>query len=256
MVLQCQLVVDDDSKVNDGWLALQCGWAKSNWIGIHLGKLLPCTHLDELGFVGIQLPPIRCHPYLDPSLCITCRTHAFIPSKLVYCNNLLAGISDTLIRQLQSVLHVAVWSEVRSYLRNHPWPASLAVCSTPNRLQDRSSGLHVLAHCTRRLLPIYLMEMVLYPCHTFSGGVCFVHLFTEILLCRGQIVFGWVLENSRVLRLSPHSETFFQLTWKLQIKLSSYLKNCLTHIWSEKLRYNITISTIRSILYILDYAAV
>ena len=42
-------------------------------------------------------------------LCITYRTRASIPSKLVYCNNLLAGISDTLIRQLQSVLHVAVW---------------------------------------------------------------------------------------------------------------------------------------------------
>ena len=74
-------------------------------------------------------------------------------------------------------------SEVRSYLRNHQWPASLAVCSTPYRLQVRSSGLHVLAHCTMRLLPIYLMEMVLYPCHTFPLGVCFVHLFTEILLC-------------------------------------------------------------------------
>ena len=67
MVLQCQLVVDDDSKVNDGWLALQCGWAKSNWTGIHLGKLLSCTmyHPDELGFDGIQLPLVRCHPSLD-----------------------------------------------------------------------------------------------------------------------------------------------------------------------------------------------
>ena len=33
--------------------------------------------------------------------------HAFILSRLDYCNSLLAGISDTLIRQLQSVLHVA-----------------------------------------------------------------------------------------------------------------------------------------------------
>ena len=37
----------------------------SNWTGIHLGKLLPCTHPDELGFVGNQLPPVRCHPSLD-----------------------------------------------------------------------------------------------------------------------------------------------------------------------------------------------
>ena len=49
----------------------------------------------------------------------------------------------------------------------------------------------------------------------------------------GQIVFGWVLETSRV--LGPYSGTFFQLTWKVQIKLSTYWKNCLKHIWSEKL---------------------
>ena len=136
--------------------------------------------------------------------------HAFIPSRLVYCNNLLAGISDTLIRQLQSVLHVAarLWSTILS-------PKSSVTSFTgclfdTESTSSRSSGLHVLAHCTTRLLPIYLMEMVLYPCHTFPGGVCFVHLFTRILLCRGQIVFGWVLETSRV--LGPHSGTFFQLT--------------------------------------------
>ena len=53
-----------------------------------------------------------------------------------------------------------------------------------------------------------------YPCHTFPDGVCFVHLLTEMLSCRGQRVFGWVLEVSRA--LDPHSGTVFQLTWKLQ----------------------------------------
>ena len=65
VVLQCQLAVDGDSKVIDGWLASQCGQTKSNWTWVHLGKLLPCTHPDELGFVEIQLQPVQCHPSLD-----------------------------------------------------------------------------------------------------------------------------------------------------------------------------------------------
>ena len=53
-----------------------------------------------------------------------------------------------------------------------------------------------------------------YPSHTFPDGVCFVHQPTEMLSCRGQRVFGWVLEVSRA--LDPHSGTVFQLTWMLQ----------------------------------------
>ena len=99
-------------------------------------------------------------------------------------------------------------SEVRSYLRK-------SVTSFPGCLFDTesTSSLEFWSACACTLhneAPPFLMEMVLYPCHIFPGGVCFVHLFTEILLCRGQIVFGWVLETSRV--LGPHSGTFFQLT--------------------------------------------
>ena len=66
--------------------------------------------------------------------------------------------------------------------------------------------------CTIWLLPTWWRWY--YPCHTFPDGVCFVHLLTEMLSCRGQRVFGWVLEVSRV--LDPHSGTVFPLTWKLQ----------------------------------------
>ena len=123
-------------------------------------------------------------------------------------------------------------SEVRSDLRNHPRQASLAV----RQRIDSSWEFWSASACTMHNgAPLNLMEMALYPCHTFPGYVCFVHLLTEILLCRGQIVFGWVLEVSRV--LGPHSETVFQLTWKLQIKLSMYMKNCLKHFCLKSLQH-------------------
>ena len=95
------------------------------------------------------------------------------------------------------------------------------------------------------------MEIWCYTRVTHSRSAYASFICSRRFCCAdGQIVFGWVLKTSRV--LGPHSGTFFQLTWKLQIKLSTYLKNCLTHIWSEKLTTLLPpISTIRSILYIL-----
>jgi hypothetical protein len=137
----------------------------------------------------------------------------------MYVNHLRlsAGKLKLLLTYLLTYLHrlpipasSAPYRASSTFIRCQHASGESACATIMNRLQVRSSGLHVLAHCTMRFLPIYLMEIVLYPCHTFPGGVCSVHLFTEILLCRGQIVFGWVLETSRV--LGPHSGTFFQLT--------------------------------------------
>ena len=59
MVLLCQLAVEGDSKVIDGWLASQCGWTKTNWTWVCLGKLLPCTHPDELGLSGFSFSRLK-----------------------------------------------------------------------------------------------------------------------------------------------------------------------------------------------------
>ena len=166
--------------------------------------------------------------------------HAFISSRLDYCNSLLAGISDTLIWQLQSVLRVA--ARLGSTIRS---PKSSATSFTGCLLDSESTSnweFWSTSVSTMRLLLIWWRWC--YPCTShIPSGICFVHLLTEVLLCQGQRVFSWVLEVSRV--LGPHSTTVFQLTWKLQIKLSMYLINCLKHICFEKL--TTLLSTIKSI---------
>ena len=152
-----------------------------NWTGIHLGKLLPCTHPDELGFVGIQLPPVRCHPSLDPSLCASLVRHMHSFQTSWFTATICLQASQTPSFGSYSQCCMSLYdSEVRSYFWNHPWPASMAVCSTPNRLQVRNSGLHVLAHCTMGLLPILSDGYGAIPVSHNSGGVCFVHLQDSI----------------------------------------------------------------------------
>jgi hypothetical protein len=92
--------------------------------------------------------------------------HAFISSRLDYCNSLLAGISDTLIRQLQSVLRVAARLVTR---RRKYDPISEIIRDKLHWLPVRQRidfKLGVLVYkCLHNLAPPYLMEMVLPVSH-------------------------------------------------------------------------------------------
>ena len=77
--------------------------------------------------------------------------HAFIASRLDYCNSLIARMH---LRHSHSAATISVAcrcqthyekTEVRSNLRNHPRQASLFACSTTDRLQVGCSGLQVPA---------------------------------------------------------------------------------------------------------------
>ena len=78
-------------------------------LGVHIDSQLTMrTHVQRIcqsSFYPLrQLPSIR--PSLSETSC-SALVHAFITSRLDYCNSLLAGIGDGLIAQLQSVMRVA-----------------------------------------------------------------------------------------------------------------------------------------------------
>ena len=87
--------------------------------------------------------------------------HAFISSRLDYGNSLLAGISDTLIRQLQSVLRVAARLVTR---RRKYDPISETIRDRlhwPPVRQRIEFKLGVLIYkCLHNETPTYLMAMV------------------------------------------------------------------------------------------------
>ena len=69
-----------------------------------------------------------------------CVVHAFVSSRLDYCNSLFAGVSDELVNRLQSVLR----SAARLVLRKRKWPTwtfTLASHSSKNPVQARIIGL-------------------------------------------------------------------------------------------------------------------
>ena len=119
-------------------------------LGIHLdGQLTMKVHVQRIcqtSFYQLrQLWSVRCS--LSVRTC-TALLHAFVTSRLDYCNSLLAGIRDDLIDQLQTVMQVAARPgpqevQVRSNLGWHSWSSALAPHPFKNRLQAGSSRLQV-----------------------------------------------------------------------------------------------------------------
>ena len=143
----------------------------------------------------------------------TSLVHAFISSRLDYCNSLLAGISDTLIRQLQSVLSVAARFVTR---RRKYDPISEIIRDKLHWLPVRQRidfKLGVLIYkCLHNLAPPYLMEMV--PVSHISGRRMFrASAHGDVIVPRTESSWlgsrGWVLEVARA--LDSHSGTVFQL---------------------------------------------
>ena len=91
----------------------------------------------------------------------TALVHAFVTSRLDYCNSLLAGISDSLLLQLQSVLRVAArlvmrkgkFDPISDDIRDH-----LHWLPIPQRVQFKL-GLLVYK-CLHGGAPPYLAEML------------------------------------------------------------------------------------------------
>ena len=91
----------------------------------------------------------------------TALVHAFVTSRLDYCNSLLARIGDGLIAQLQSVMHVAARLVLR---RSNFDPISVDIWDRLHRLLIRSRidfklGLLVYK-CLHGFASAYLAEML------------------------------------------------------------------------------------------------
>ena len=131
---------------------------------------------------------------LSTDVCVML-VHAFVPSRLDYCNSLLAGVSDELVNRLQSVLR----SAARLVLRKRKFdPVS-------NDLRERLHWLPIrqriqyklgllVYKCLHGLAPSYLSDMLAlvssdpYSCRLRSAA-------------HGDLTVPW----TRTVRMGPRS---------------------------------------------------
>ena len=137
-------------------------------LGVHLDNQLTMkVHVQRISQTSFyqlrQFRSVRCS--LSVNAC-TALVHAFVTSRLDYCNSLLAGIGDGLIDQLQTVMRVAA----RLVLRKRFDPISADIRDRlhwlpmfENRLQAGSSRLQV----SPWYAPIYLF---IYLFHNISNA--------------------------------------------------------------------------------------
>ena len=165
--------------------------------------------------------------------------HAFISSRLDYCNSLLAGISDTLIRQLQSVLRVAA----RLVTRRRKYDPNSEI--TRDKLhwlpvrQRIDFKLGVLVYkCLHNLAPPHLMEMVLPVSHIPGRRMLRSSAHGDVIVPRTER-FGRVLEVSRALDPSLWNSLPTDLK-ATNLAFDVFTKLLKTHLFRKA--YNITIN--------------
>ena len=123
--------------------------------------------------------------------------HAFVSSRLDYCNSLLAGVSDELVNRLQSVLR----SAARLVLRKRKFdPVSIDLRERLHWLPIRQKIQYKLGllvyKCLLGLAPSYLSDMLAlvsadqYSCRLRSAA-------------HGDLTVSW----TRTVRMSPRSFT-------------------------------------------------
>ena len=129
-------------------------------LGVHLdGQLTMKVHVQRICQTSFyQLRSVCCS--LSVNAC-TALVHAFVTSRLDYCNSLLTGIGDGLIDELQTLLRVAA----RLVLHKRKFdPISADICDLLHWLSIRSRidfklGLLVYK-CLNGIAPAYLTEML------------------------------------------------------------------------------------------------
>ena len=168
----------------------------------------PCSSYLHCLLLPASSVACRASITLIRCMCITCTCIHFKQA------GLLQQLARRHLRHSHSAAKVSVAcrcqtryekTEVRSNLRNHPRQASLAACSTTNRLQVGSSGLQVPAQSGSSLPDGDGTTRVTHFRTAYASFICSRRCYSA-----EDRVFGWVLEVSRA--LDPHSGTVFQLT--------------------------------------------
>ena len=176
-------------------------------LGVHLdGQLTMKVHVQRISQTSFyqlwQLRSVR--RSLSVNACTTL-VHAFVTSRLDYCNSLLAGIGDGLIDQLQTVMRVAA----RLVLRKRKFdPISADIRDRLHWLPIRSRinfklGLLVYK-CLHGIAPAYLTEMLVLK-STVRPSPAFARRREAIFLCREQKQKRLGHDASPL--LGPHSGT-------------------------------------------------
>jgi len=94
---------------------------------------------------------------------------AFISNRLDYCNAALCGITDTLLRKLQSVQNAAAWLLTRTGRREHITPVLRQLhCLAVSRRIDFNLTV-LMYHISRGLAPTYLQDRCRLATEVSSG---------------------------------------------------------------------------------------
>jgi hypothetical protein len=156
--------------------------------------------------------------------------HAFISSRLDYCNSLLTGVAEGLLRQLQSVQNAAARLVTATHKFDHITPVLRRLHWLPVR-QRVTFKVALLAYkCLHGLAPPYLVEF----CQPVSGiigrqrlrsadsGMLIVPRTRTVLGARSFAVQGPTVWNSLPADLrSPELSTTLFIN-----RLKTYLFNC------------------------------
>ena len=185
-------------------------------LGIHLdGQLTMKVHVQRISQTSFyQLRSVL--RSLSVNAC-TALLHAFLTSRLDYCNSLLAGIGDGLIDQLQTVMRVAA----RLVLRKREFdPISADIRDHLHWLPIRSRinfklGLLVYK-CLYGIAPAYLTEMLVLK-STVPALSPFA--WRRSSCAKNQNKKDWALEASPL--LGPPSGTNCLTIWATWVDLFS-----------------------------------
>jgi len=88
--------------------------------------------------------------------------HAFVSSLIDYCNSLLYGVSDGLLRKLQAVQNAAAWVVTGAGKFDHITPVLRRLHWLPVRQRNKYKLAMIVYKCLYGLAPVYL-----------SGNFCY-----------------------------------------------------------------------------------